>query len=159
MLWASNIANHGVGGSRMAIVPLPFNKCVVYQQGGTLEVLSLSCVAGERPSINRSEQITRRRAADYGFRYNERNRSISVKAASRQGTDRSFRWDSNDQTDDDGGDRPILEGNRSILIRPHANVELLGCRIVRLRCVRVPDDPPSAAGRYSGETGYFHLEH
>src|SRR5438105_3586133 len=142
----------------MAIVPLRFNERMVYQQGRALQVLSLAGIAGERPSVNSSEQITWRWIADCGFRYDERNRSIGVKGASRQSADLGFRRDANNQTDDGGSDSPILKGGRSILIRPHANVELLGCGIVRLRRVRVPDDPPSAIGGYGSETGYLHLE-
>src|SRR5437660_11361159 len=48
-LGTSNIAGHGVGGGRMAIVPLAFNERVVHQKRRALQVLGLNCVAGERP--------------------------------------------------------------------------------------------------------------
>ncbi len=126
----------------MAIVPLRFNERMVYQQGRTLQVLSLAGIAGERPSVNGSEQITRLWIADGGFGDDERDRSVSVKAAAGQGSDWSFCRDANHQTDDGGGDSPILKGDSSVLIRSHANVELLAWRRVR-----VPDHPPAAAGR------------
>ena len=143
----------------MAIVPLRFNERVVHQQGRAFEVLSLSCVAGERPSVDRSQEIARLWIANEGFRHDKRDRAVSVKRASRQVADESFRRDTNNQTDYGGGDGPILERGRSILIRSHADIELLGRRIVRLRRVRVPNDPPSAVGRYGAEIGNFHLEH
>src|SRR5713226_7497075 len=109
----------------MAIVPLRFNEGMIYQQGRTLQVLSLAGIAGERPSVHNSEQIARVWIADGGFGDDERDRSVSVKAASGQGSDWSFRRDANHQTDDGGGDSPILKGDSSILIRSHADEELL----------------------------------
>src|SRR5258707_3546342 len=130
----------------MTIVPLPFNKRMIYKEGRTLQILSLAGIASECPSIHSSEKITRLRISHGGFRYNQRDRAVSVKAASRQSPDLRFRRDANNQTYDGGSDGPILKGNSSILTRPHTNIELLSCRIARLRRVRVPDDPPSAAG-------------
>src|SRR5437588_1986688 len=138
----------------MTIVPLRFNKRMIYKESRPLQVLSLAGVGGERPSIHSSEQITRLRISDGGFRYDQRDRAVSVKAASRQGPDLRFRRDANNQTHDGGGDSPILKGDSSILICPHPSVKLLA----RGR-VRVPDDPPSAALGHGTETGYFHLEH
>src|SRR5438270_5593696 len=138
----------------MTIVSLRFNERVIYKEGRPLQVLSLAGVAGERPSIHSSEQVTRLRISHGRLRHDKRNRAVRVKAASRQGADLRFRRDTNNQTNNGGGDSPILKGHRSILISPHANIELLS-----RRRIRVPDDPPSAADRYGSETGYFHLEH
>ena len=138
----------------MTIVPLRFNKRMIYQEGRALQVLSLAGIAGECPSVNGSEQITRLWIADGGFRYDQRDRAVSVKAASRQGPDLRFRRDANNQTHDGGSDGPILKGDSSILIRPHTSVKLLA----RGR-IGVPDDPPSAAGGHGSKTGYFHREH
>ena len=138
----------------MTIVPLRFNKRVIYKEGRALQILSLAGVAGECPSIHSSEQITRLRISHGRFRYDQRDRAVSVKAASRQGPDLRFRRDPNNQTHDGGSDSPIFKGDRSIRICPHPSVKLLA----RGR-VRVPDDPPSAVARHGSETGYFHLEH
>src|SRR3981081_2106818 len=126
----------------MAIVPLRFNESMVYQQGRALQVLRHRCVAGECPSVNGSEQITRLWITHRGFRHDERDRSVSVKAASGQGAGWRFYRDANQQTDNAGGDGSILKGDSSVLIRPHANVELFA-----RRRVRVQDKPPAAPGR------------
>ena len=143
----------------MTIVPLCFNERVVYQQGRSLQVLSLACIAGEGPSVNSSKQIARLRIADRGFRHDKRDRAVSVKAASRQGSDWRFRRDANNQTNDGGGNGSIFKSGNAILIRPHTGIELLGCRIVRMRRVRVPDHPPPTVRRYRTETRHLHLEH
>src|SRR5256885_7891323 len=109
----------------MTIVPLSFNERVIYQKSRPLQVLSLAGVAGERPSIHSSEQVTRLRISDGGFRYDKRDRAVSVKTASRQGPDLRFRRDPNNQTHDGGGDSPILKGHGSIRICPHPSVKLL----------------------------------
>src|SRR5438552_10210944 len=111
-----NIADHGVCGGRMAIVPLRFNERMVYEQGRALQVLGLTGIAGEGPSVHGPKQITRLRISDHGFRHNQRDRSISVKAASRQSSDCSFRRDANNQTHDGGGNGPILKGDSAIRI-------------------------------------------
>src|SRR5438045_2232507 len=103
----------------MTIVPLRFNERVIYKEGRPLQVLSLARVPGERPSIHSSEQITRLRISDGGFRYDQRDRAVSVKTASRQGPDLCFRRDPNNQTHDGGSNRPILERDNSIRICPH----------------------------------------
>src|SRR3981081_906540 len=126
----------------MAIVPLRFNERMVYQQGRALQVLRLSCVGGECPSVNGAEPITPLWVTHRGLRHAARVRSVSVKAASGQGSDWSFYRDTNHQTDNAGGDGSILKGDSSVLICPHANVELLA-----RRRVRVPDEPPAAPGR------------
>ncbi|HEY2627309.1 MAG TPA: hypothetical protein VGI41_11230 [Candidatus Udaeobacter sp.] len=56
----------------MTIVPLTFNKRVIYKEGRAFQVLGLTGITGERPSIYSSEQITRLRISHGGFRYNER---------------------------------------------------------------------------------------
>src|SRR5437016_12781699 len=84
----------------MTIVSLRFNERVIYQKSRPLQILSLAGVAGECPSIHSSEQITRLRIAHGGFRYNERDRAISVKTTPRQGSDLRFRRDANNQTHD-----------------------------------------------------------
>src|SRR5438034_8601282 len=155
----SYIAHDGVRRGRMTVVPLAFNECVVYQQRRALQELSLRRVACERPSVNSSEQITGLRAANYGFRDYKCNRSISVKAASGQGPDGSFCRNTNNQTDNLSSDSPIFKGSCSVLVRPHADVELLGCRIVRLSSIRVPNYSPPAARRHTCQTGHLHLEH
>src|SRR5438094_5342288 len=94
-LRTSDIADHHICGRGMAIVPLRFNKRMIYQQGRTLQVLSLAGIASERPSIHSSKQIPRLRIADGGLRYDERDRAVSVKATSRQGPDLRFRRDAN----------------------------------------------------------------
>ena len=153
-LWTSDIADQHVCGSRMTIVPLRFDEGVIYQKSRALQILSLAGIAGERPSIHSSEQVTRLRIAHGGFRYDKGDRAVSVKAASRQGPDLRFRRDANNQTHDSGSNGPILESDSSIRIRSHPSVKLLA----RGR-VRVPDDPPSAALGHGSETGYFHRKH
>src|SRR5207248_6030409 len=97
-LWTSDIADQHVCGSRMTIVPLRFDERVIYQKSRALQILSLAGIAGERPSIHSSEQVTRLRIAHGGFRYDKGDRAVSVKAASRQGPDLRFRRDANNQT-------------------------------------------------------------
>src|SRR5206468_7918798 len=117
------------------------------------------CVAGKRSSVNSTKQITRSWAANCGFWYDERDRSICVKGASRQRSDGSFRRNTNNQTNNSGMDSPILKSSVSVAVRSHADVELLGCRIVRLRSVRVPNHSPPAVGRHVCQAGDLHLEH
>ena len=155
----SDIADDGVCRSRMAIIPLGFNERVIYQQGRTLQVLSLAGIAGEGPSVNSSEQITRLRISDRGFWYDKRNRTVGVETASRQVSYLRFRWNADNETDNLGGNSPILKGGSAIRVCPHTNIKLLGRRIVRLRRVRVPDDPPSAARRHAAKISYFHFEY
>src|SRR5436309_3156156 len=114
----------------MSVVALPFNKGVIHQESRALQVLGLWRVARERSSVNSTKQITRSWAANCGFRHNERDRSICVKGASRQRPDGSFRRNTNNQTNNSGMDSPILKSSVSVAVRPHADVELLGCRIV-----------------------------
>ena len=52
--YTRDISDHGVRGSRMAIVPLRFDERMVYQQGGALQVLRLARVTGECSSIHSS---------------------------------------------------------------------------------------------------------
>src|SRR5436190_13606227 len=120
----------------MTIVPLRFDEGVIYQKSRALQILSLAGIAGERPSIHSSEQVTRLRIAHGGFPYNERDRAVSVKTTPRQGSDLRFRRDANNQTHDGRSDSPIFKGDSSIRIRPHPSVKLLA----RGR-VRVPYDP------------------
>src|SRR5204862_1704056 len=114
----------------MTIIPLPFNKRMIYKESRALQVLSLGGIAGECPSVDSSEQITRLRIADFGFWYDERDRAVSVKAASRQRSDLRFRRDTNNQTDDGRGNSPILKSDSAIGICSHPSIELLSCRIV-----------------------------
>src|SRR6266699_1743365 len=78
-----DIANHGVCGGWMTIVPLRFNERMVYQQGRALLVLSFAGIASECPSVHSSEQIAGLWISDCEFRHDQRDRSVSVKAASR----------------------------------------------------------------------------
>src|SRR4029077_3329330 len=98
----------------MTIVPLPFNKRVIYKEGRAFQVLGLAGIASECPSIYSSEQITRLRKSHGGFRYDERDRAVSVKTAPRQRSDLRFRRDANNQTHDGGSNSPIFKGDRSI---------------------------------------------
>src|SRR5713101_3933563 len=100
----------------MTIVPLRFNKRMIYKEGRTLQVLSLAGIARECPSIHSSEQVARLRIADFGFWYDKRDRPVSVKAASRQSSDLRFRRDANNQTDNLGGNRSIIKRDSSIRI-------------------------------------------
>src|SRR5207244_3576840 len=117
------------------------------------------CVGGERSSVNSSKQITRNRAANHRFWYDQSDGSVRVEAASGQWADRSFCWNTNDQTDYLSSDSAIIKCNCAVLVRSHADVELLSCRIIRLRSVRIPNYSPSAARRDAGQIGYLHLKH
>jgi hypothetical protein len=103
---------------------------VVYQQGRALEGVSLGSIAGKCPSVHGSEQITGLWTTDRGLWYEDSDRPVSVEVARTQGvSDLRFSWDANNQTDDGGGNRAIVEHwlpiTRSSL---HANVVLLARR-------------------------------
>ena len=128
------------------------------QQGRALQILRLRSIARECSAINCPEKIPGLWIAHRRFRHNQCDRAIRVKAASRQVTNFGFCRDANHQTDNDSGNSSILESDVSVLVRPHANVKLLGGRIVCLRRIRVPDNPPPAAGWDRVKFCHFHLE-
>src|SRR5204862_7943860 len=99
-LWTSDIADQHVCGSRMTIVPLRFDERVIYQKRRALQILSLAGIAGERPSIHSSEQVTRRRIAHGGFRYVKGDRAVCVEAGSRHGPYLRFPRGAKNQTHD-----------------------------------------------------------
>ena len=158
--WSARyVAYNSVRGCRMSVVALSFNKRVIYQESRTFQILSLRCVAGKCSSVNRPEQIASSWAAHGGFRNDQCDRSVGVETASRQRPDGRFCWNAYDQPDHLSRDRAIIKRHGAVLVRPHSNVELLGCRIVRLGSIRIPNHSPPAAGRHARQVRDLQLEH
>src|SRR6266446_3345246 len=138
--WARHIANHRICRSRKGVIGLPFDESMVYDKRRPL----VSSRRIECPSVHRAEEVPGRWISDNELRHIDGNRAVRLEVARRiSRSNHRLRGNTDDQSDDGGGNRAVLEGWRSPCSRSHADVVLLA-----RRGERVPDYPPPAVWRH-----------